>query len=179
MHRLTIHYTVALCLGVVSHSDVLSTGPQVALSETLSHPTHDIRIEITDGPTPWTERGFKNDPNNFQFAVISDNTGGMRPGIIEAAVEKLNLLQPEFVMSVGDLIEGYTEDLNRLVYEWDHLPPRECGPPVQRSVWMAHLVSPADTRKGAIWCTRHARRSIRKKKRRNEPSRLARSPPHD
>ena len=88
-------------------------GPQI------SHPAHDIRIEVTDGPTPWTRKGFKNDPREFQFAVIADNTGSMRPGIVETAVEKLNLLQPEFVMSVGDLIEGYTEDLDRLVFEWD------------------------------------------------------------
>jgi len=35
------------------------------------------------------------------------------------AVNKLNLLQPEFVMSVGDLIEGYTEDQAQLDFEWD------------------------------------------------------------
>ena len=51
--------------------------------------------------------------------MISDNTGGMRPGIVEIAVDKLNLLQPEFVMSVGDLIEGYNEDVNILNFEWD------------------------------------------------------------
>ncbi len=34
-------------------------------------------------------------------------------------IEKLNLMQPEFVMSVGDLIEGYSEDTARLQAEWD------------------------------------------------------------
>ncbi len=33
----------------------------------------------------------------------------MRPGIFESAVEKLNLMQPEFVMSVGDLVQGHGE----------------------------------------------------------------------
>ena len=42
----------------------------------------------------------------------------MRPGIFEQAVARLNLLQPEFVMSVGDLIEGYTEDRAQLDHEW-------------------------------------------------------------
>jgi len=32
-------------------------------------------------------------------------------------VEQLNLLQPEFVISVGDLIEGYSEDASKLVGE--------------------------------------------------------------
>ena len=41
---------------------------------------------------------------------MSDNTGGSRPGIFEDAARKLNMLQPEFVMSVGDLVPGYTED---------------------------------------------------------------------
>ena len=35
---------------------------------------------------------------------------GHRPGVFPAAVDLLNLLRPEFVMSVGDFIEGYVED---------------------------------------------------------------------
>lgn len=62
---------------------------------------------------------FKNDPENFQFAIVSDRTGGHRPGVFMDAVNKLNLLQPEFVMSVGDLIEGYTVDTNELNHQWD------------------------------------------------------------
>ncbi len=53
---------------------------------------------------------FRDDPDNFQFAIISDLTGSYRPGIFDDAVKKLNLLEPEFVMSVGDLIQGYTEN---------------------------------------------------------------------
>ena len=34
-------------------------------------------------------------------------------------VNKLNLLQPEFVISVGDLIEGYTENQKELNRQWD------------------------------------------------------------
>ena len=32
---------------------------------------------------------------------------------------KVNLLEPAFVVSVGDLIEGYTSDQTRLDKEWD------------------------------------------------------------
>ncbi|MCI4671721.1 MAG: metallophosphoesterase [Bacteroidia bacterium] len=79
------------------------------------------RIKIdTDGDVhPWNMLEVNNDPNTFQFAIVTDRTGGLRPGIFPVAVDKLNLLQPEFVMSVGDLITGYTEDEKRIDREWD------------------------------------------------------------
>ena len=57
----------------------------------------------------YTHLRFQNDPDNFQFAVIGDHSGGQRPGVFTAAMDALNLLQPEFVMSVGDFIEGYVD----------------------------------------------------------------------
>jgi hypothetical protein len=54
----------------------------------------------------------------FTFAIVSDRTGGHRAKIFSRAVEYLNLLQPAFVVSVGDLIEGYTEDVKKLEQEW-------------------------------------------------------------
>jgi hypothetical protein len=63
------------------------------------------------GAKPWTSENFKNDPNEFQFAVIGDRTGGSDPGgIYNRAMHQLNLLQPEFVINVGDMVEGYTKD---------------------------------------------------------------------
>ena len=64
-----------------------------------------LEIEV-EAKNPWTHLGLNNLPENFQFAIVTDRTGGHRPGIFEAAVAKLNLMQPQFVMSVGDLIEG-------------------------------------------------------------------------
>ena len=61
---------------------------------------------ITTEKKPWTKREFLNDPRNFQFAIVTDRTGGMRPGVFSRAVEKVNELQPEFVITVGDLIPG-------------------------------------------------------------------------
>jgi hypothetical protein len=55
---------------------------------------------------------------DFQFAIVADRAGGHRPGVFENAIEKLNLLQPEFVMSVGDLIEGYTTDKDEIYRQW-------------------------------------------------------------
>lgn len=76
-------------------------------------------FSVSRGPqNPWTHERFHNDPAHFQFAIVTDRTGGHRPGIFEDAVGKLNLLRPEFVMSVGDLIEGYTRDTVQLAKEW-------------------------------------------------------------
>ncbi|NJL74168.1 MAG: hypothetical protein HC892_03120 [Saprospiraceae bacterium] len=79
----------------------------------------DISMEDLNGEKkPWTNLNWNNNPYNFQFAIVTDRTGGHRPGIFEDGVRKLNLLQPEFVLSVGDLIEGYTEDLDELDRQW-------------------------------------------------------------
>ncbi|WP_339614808.1 metallophosphoesterase [uncultured Gilvimarinus sp.] len=78
-----------------------------------------VKIHASDVVSPWTHLSFNNDPNTFQFAIVTDRTGGLRPGVFSQAVDKLNLLQPEFVVSVGDLIEGYTEDRAQLATEWN------------------------------------------------------------
>lgn len=67
---------------------------------------------------PWNHLRVNNGPETFQFAIVTDRTGGLRRGIFPDAVKKLNLLQPEFVMSVGDLISGYTEDTAVIAAEW-------------------------------------------------------------
>lgn len=77
------------------------------------------QLEVdTQDVNPWTDLDLNNRPDNFQFAIVTDRTGGHRPGVFPSACRKLNLLQPEFVMSVGDLIEGYTEDRKQLDKEW-------------------------------------------------------------
>jgi hypothetical protein len=71
------------------------------------------------GKGPWSARGLADDPAAFQFVVVTDRTGGARPNVFESAMDKTNLLVPEFVMSVGDLIEGYTNDRAQIDREWD------------------------------------------------------------
>lgn len=68
---------------------------------------------------PRTGRSFANRPGNFQFVIVGDRTGGHRAGVFRHAVERINQLQPEFVVGVGDLIEGYKDGLEELVAEWD------------------------------------------------------------
>ena len=66
--------------------------------------------DIKTESVPWTHLNFRDDPAAFQFAIVTDRTGTNRPGIFPKAMERLNWLQPEFVINIGDLIEGYTED---------------------------------------------------------------------
>jgi len=55
---------------------------------------------------PWTREPSTDETAVIRFAIVGDRTGGCRPGVFEDAVAKLNLLHPDFVLSVGDYIEG-------------------------------------------------------------------------
>lgn len=80
-----------------------------------------MSISVEPGANPWTHLNFNQAPDRFHFAIICDRTGGNRPGVFESAMGKLNLLQPEFVMCVGDLIQGYTQDEAEIETQWDEL----------------------------------------------------------
>ena len=74
------------------------------------------------GAKPWTGAEFQNDPEEFQFVVIGDRTGGANvQHTFALAVDQLNLLQPEFVINVGDMIEGYSDEKAELNAEWDEV----------------------------------------------------------
>jgi len=57
----------------------------------------------------------------YQFAILSDRTGGHVPGVYAQVIREINLLNPDFVITVGDHIEGYGEDYERSEAEWDSL----------------------------------------------------------
>ncbi len=95
---------LSLVLGAYALSGNPTTGP-------------DLQVEV-QGRNPWTHLRLNNDPESFHFVVVSDRTGGHRARIFSQAVEQINLLQPEFVVSVGDLIEGYSKDPDRLRSQW-------------------------------------------------------------
>jgi UDP-2,3-diacylglucosamine pyrophosphatase LpxH len=48
----------------------------------------------------------------FTFAIFGDRTGGPHKGInvLAQAVADVNLIEPDLVMTVGDLIDGYADD---------------------------------------------------------------------
>jgi hypothetical protein len=118
----------------------------------FSSPTADTSFTDTSVEIgrPWTGKEFDAEEGKFTFAVFSDLTGGEREGIFAVAAEQLRLLRPEFIIGVGDLIEGGTENTERLGSEWDSFDERAgrtVGPlfhvggnhdlinPVQWEVW--------------------------------------------
>lgn len=73
------------------------------------------------GPlTPWTAVP-RPDPSALHFAVIGDRTGLARPGVFEQAMRQVGWMQPEFVINVGDLVEGYAGERSTLEGEWHHI----------------------------------------------------------
>jgi serine/threonine-protein phosphatase CPPED1 len=109
MRRIATSLMVALVLAAVAAFSVTGA-PQ-------SKTARDLDVDVQDR-NPWTHLELNNRPADFQFAIVTDRTGGRRPGVFTRAVEKINLLQPQFVMSVGDLIEGYTDDPGMWAIEW-------------------------------------------------------------
>src|SRR5262249_49636256 len=109
-----------LLLGTAVAAVLVAT---VALSRNLptsvaTSATSDIQI-ATGEKNPWTGLKLTNDSDQFQSAIVSDRTGGHRAKVFSRAVHQINLLQPEFVMSVGDLVEGYTAEKEKLDKEWN------------------------------------------------------------
>ena len=72
-----------------------------------------------DDPQPWTDPDATGNDSRFHFAIVSDRTGGHRHGVFADAIRKLNLLAPDFVVSVGDLVEGNTDDEAEIDRMWD------------------------------------------------------------
>jgi hypothetical protein len=56
--------------------------------------------------------------SGFTFAVLGDRTGGAEEGVFEQAVQDVEFLAPDLVMTVGDLIEGYLPDSAAIEAEW-------------------------------------------------------------
>ena len=62
---------------------------------------------VTTEKKPWTHLNFGDRGGmDFSFGIISDRTGRATPGVFEGAIEKFNRMRPDFVISVGDFIEG-------------------------------------------------------------------------
>jgi hypothetical protein len=85
-------------------------------------PLDAFALPALEGAKPWTGSAPLRDEGDFDFAVVTDRTGEHRDDVFERVMPpKLNLVRPEFVMSVGDMIEGYTDDRAELAKEWDEI----------------------------------------------------------
>lgn len=92
-----------------------------AQSVSSSNSPQKIKIDTSsfaDGKLPITNKPLNDAPDKLQFAIVSDLNGGEIPGVFSAAKNKLNALQPAMVLSVGDLIDGYTNDSTLVKKEW-------------------------------------------------------------
>ena len=56
--------------------------------------------------------------DSFRFVVMGDNTSSRVDGKWAQAIEQANGLAPDFVINVGDLIDGYSEDPAQLDAMW-------------------------------------------------------------
>jgi len=106
--------------GVVLTVLLVSGSQKRAETQPVATVHRDLKIAIEES-NPWTHLRLANTPEVFHFAVVSDRTGGQRAGIFAKAIAQLNLLRPAFVISVGDLIEGYTENDKELADQWQDL----------------------------------------------------------
>ena len=86
--------------------------------------TSDFQADLSSPPTPWTHERFDEGPGQFTFAIFSDLNGGEREGVFSVAAAQLALLRPELVISVGDLIDGPTQDADELAREWESFDSR-------------------------------------------------------
>jgi hypothetical protein len=102
----------SLVVGLLVGAIALSGGQKSAKS--------DLQVDL-ENRNPWTHLRVNNAPEQFHFVVVSDRTGGNRGRIFSQAMEQINLLQPAFVVSVGDLIQGYSKDPAVLAKEWKEL----------------------------------------------------------
>ena len=99
-------YLVASCSGPADQT----AGPDFVAPDTTSS-------------QPWTDASFDATNGKFTFAVHSDLTGGERDGIYAVAISQLNLLRPEFIINVGDLIEGDSDEAV-VDQQWDSFDER-------------------------------------------------------
>lgn len=83
-----------------------------------------FRHDIASGNTPWSAEPVGKPAEQFTFAIIGDLNSGERAGVLEVAVEQLNLLRPEFILSIGDLVEGGTVDTLQLKKEYENFDER-------------------------------------------------------
>jgi hypothetical protein len=66
-------------------------------------------------------RAVEEPQNDFRFAVIGDRTGGAQPQIYGRVWREVALLHPEFVLNVGDTIQGGDDET--ALEQWKELRP--------------------------------------------------------
>jgi len=113
---------VMIMAGAMCSCDAMNSGRPLKPSHGTPALAEPDTVLPDVGPVvPWTNKLFANDSREFHFAIISGRTGHAQEGIFPAAMAKLNLLRPEFVMSVGNFIEGFTRSKEFTETQWKHV----------------------------------------------------------
>ena len=108
----------------MKHRALLTGAPALLLCG-AGAPAGDYRPGAPD--VARTAKDFAGGRDEFRFAVIGDRTGQHRPGVFEDALRKVNGLRPDFVINIGDLIEGNSEDLRQIDTEWQEVESATAG----------------------------------------------------
>jgi 3',5'-cyclic AMP phosphodiesterase CpdA len=66
-------------------------------------------------------RALTEPKNDFRFSIMGDRTGGATPEIYGRVWREVDLLHPDFVINVGDTIQGGKDD--KAEAEWSDLRP--------------------------------------------------------
>lgn len=82
-----------------------------------SNPKTEFIHSIETPKKPWTHTEFEKE--KFTFALFSDLTGSERNGVFDVAVQQLNLLRPDLIINVGDLVEGDSDSKEELQKQWE------------------------------------------------------------
>ena len=97
---------------------VLGTGHLSAQTSAINLP-HEVQIDDDrfESNRDGRELSLPADDASFTFAVLGDRTGGPAEGvkILAQAVDEINLLEPDLVMTVGDLVQGYNQQVEWLM----------------------------------------------------------------
>lgn len=94
--------------------DVSLVAAQIKDEQAKEKQIHDKEIVMVEGKLFTTRKNpialpVPAEEDGFQFVVYGDRTGGEPSGLkyLRQAVSDTNLLDPDFVMTVGDMIQGY------------------------------------------------------------------------
>ena len=80
---------------------------------------HEVQIDADrfESSRNGRELSLPSEEDSFTFAVLGDRTGGPAEGvkILAQAVDEINILEPDLVMTVGDLVQGYNQQVEWLI----------------------------------------------------------------
>lgn len=99
---------------------LLALSLSVFLGSLIAAPA-DFKHDLTGEKKPWSNENFPSN-DDFHFIIIPDRAGGERKGIFEQGLLKAARLRPDFIMSVGDLIDGmWRRDIDLFRAQWTEL----------------------------------------------------------